>query len=384
MTTRMHTDQQRTTLGDIDSVRAEDLRRLAEQRGPCVSITLATTPFGPGTTLAPDRLRRLSGRARDLLTATGVPDARVTAILDPLVALADDPPFWQHQASGLAVYASEGLCLSFRLDSTPEEQLVVGPRFRLTPLVPAISADDPFLILALGRDAVRLYEARRHSIAELDLGPIPGSLEQAVPASDAQPQRQSHSTGSGRMAFHGHGSESDTGKVELERYFRAVDDGLRTLLGPCEWPLVLACVGYYRPIFAAVSRYPALWPTAVETSPRGLSASELHAGAWPLVEEHFALGTQRDLDRYRQAVGTGLTVATPEQVATAAREGRIEVLFVGDPAGRPTRPADAPAEHTDESDQVDAAVHETLRHGGEVRPVATLPDETAIAALLRF
>lgn len=188
---------------------------------------------------------------------------------------------------------------------------------------------------------------------------------------DGLRQLQVRSVGGGGQ-FHGHGAGDEVDKAALERYLRAVDRGLAERLGPVEEPLVLASVGYYVPIFKAVSRHPRISDAAVDGNPERRSAPELHAGAWPLVEEHFSARAERLVEQYRQAAGTGRTATGPDEVASAAGEGRVDTLFVGE----------GPAVG---DDPVDRALLDTLRHGGQVVGAhGVLEQGAGVAALLRF
>lgn len=361
-------------LGDVDVVSTDDLRRMAEVQGPCVTLYLPTTPFGPGTRSGPARLHHLVGQAAGKLEGDGMMTADVDAILAPLRELSENEAFWQHQSEGLALYAANDFFEGFRLPTSLSEQVVVGDAFRLLPLVAHIAADSRFYILALAQNAVRLFQGTRDTVAELDLGDIPGSMKEALPEAEAERERGVHSIGSLGAVTHGQGTEADYDKAALERYFRAVDEPLNRRLGSRHRPLVVAGVGYYLPVYRSVTRYPAVWDRAVEGNPERLSAKDLHDAAWALVTGHFAEGAERVLDRYREAAGTGRTVSGPDQTLAAALEGKVETLLV-----------DAAHAATSDDDVLEQAVVETLRRSGEVIAVNENAGlGTTAAAVLRY
>lgn len=361
-------------LGDVDLLSTEDLRRLAEVEGPCVTLYLPTTRFGPGTRSGPSRLHHLVGQATGRLEGAGVVPSDAEAILAPVRELADDETFWQHQSEGLALFAAKDFFDGFRLPTSLSEQVVVGDAFRLLPLVAHVAADSRFYILALTQNDVRLFEATRDTVSQLELRGIPASLEDAVPEAVAERQRGVHSIGALGKVTHGQGTEADYDKAALERYFRAVDEPLTKRLGSRGRPLVIAGVGYYLPIYRSVSKYPAVWDHAVEGSPERRSAQQLHDAAWPLVAGHFNETAERELGRYREAAGTGRTVSGADQALAAAREGKVETLFL-----------EAAQAATSEDDVLEQAVVETLRRSGEIVTVSSASDlpETA-AAVLRY
>lgn len=359
------------SLGEIDLVPPDAVAALGAAQGPCVSVLMPTHRRGPETRQDPVRLRNLLDHAARDLTEAGTPADDAAGLLAPARALLDDAAFWQHQADGLALFVAPGSMSTFRLPLTLVEEVTVGPSFRVTPLIPLLSGDGFFFVLALSQNSVRLFNASRHRIGELDRGPIPASMDEALAHEDPERQLQVRSGGGGTAQFHGHGAGDEVDKAAVERYLRAVDRGLRARIGPSRQPLVLASVGYYLPILQSVSSYPSIVDAVVEGNPEHRPPEELHAAAWPLVEGHFTGQAADDLDRYRAAAGTGTAVTATDEVADAARNGRVDTLFVVDGA-----PPDQ---------RVDRAVLDTLAHGGRIVAVAEPLDADApTAALLRY
>lgn len=359
-------------LSQIDPISPEDVAVLGSVEGPCVSFFMPTHRHGPETRQGPIRLRNLVEQAASELVDGGSPTSEVADLLSPVRALLDDPPFWQGQSDGLAVFAARGSFSSFRLPLPFLEQVVVATSFHVSPLVPLLSGDGLFTVLALSQSSVRLFEATRHRIDELDRGTIPGSMDDALAHEDPERQLQVRSGGGGTAQFHGHGAGGEVEKAALERFIRAVDRGLSQRTGLTARPLVLASVGYYLPILQAVSRHPAIVDAVVEGNPDHRSPEELHAAAWPLVEHRFAEAIDDHLDRLRAAVGTGRAAQSTDEVAAAAMAGRIDTLFVvdGTPAG---------------DSGIDRAILHTLARDGQVVGLSErdLPG-SPVAALLRY
>jgi hypothetical protein len=360
-------------LGDVDLLSTDDLRRMAEVPGPCVTVYLPSIHSGPGTRSGPSRLHRLATEAATMLREDGLGPAEADEVVAPLRHLENDLAFWQHQGEGLALFAAPGFFEGYRLAGAPAEQVHVGESVRVLPLLPELSADTSFYILALSQNSVRLLLASEHTVGQLDLPDLPRSMASALPEAEAERVRGVHSVGAGAVT-HGQGTESDYDKRALERYFRVVDDALVAHLPDRARPLVLACVEYYAPMYRAVSRYPAVAEQVVQGSPERRSAQELHAVAWPLVADHFAEEARTELARFRQTAGTGRTAVGTQEVLAAARAGSVDTLLVDTVA--------APAAADDALEQ---AVAETLRRSGRVVPVTP---EAALgapaAAVLRY
>ena len=361
-------------LGDVDLVSTDDLRRMTEVHGPCVTVYLSTAPFGPGTRSGPARLHHLVNQAESRLEGAGVLREDAEEILAPMRALSGDPAFWQHQGEGLALFAAPEFFEGFRLPTLLSEAVTVGDAFRLLPLVAHVAGETRFYVLALAQNSVRLLLGTHETVAEVGLGGVPRSMEEALPEAVAERARGVHSIGALGAVTHGQGTEAEYDKQALERYFRAVDEPLTKRFGRRHDPLVLAAVGYYVPIYRSVTRYPLVWEHAVEGNPEHRSARELHDAAWPLVSSHFAQETERTLGRYREAAGTGSTVTGADQALAAAAEGKVATLFI-----------DTTHAATNQDDVLEQAVAETLRRSGEIVAVdgAAGIGETA-AAMLRY
>ena len=382
-----------TPWDEVDLVSVESLLRLSEADGPCVSIYLPTSVQGPDVRLGPSRLRTLVRQAAADLSEAGVDDRVATELLAQLRALESDDDFWQVRAPGLALFVAPGFALHARLPVAPSEQVVVGEAFRLRPLIPLVTPTGGFLVLALAQNRVRLLHGTRETVAELPLSQVPSSMREAIPQEETERHGQSHSGGhtGGRpeQQVHGQGNEADYDKAALERFFRAVDEPLTQRFGRRGEPLVLACVGYYLPIYRQVSRYPALVDRAVEGNPEHRTAGELHAAAWELVAAEITEREQVLQNRFRAADGTGLTASDPEQLLAAARDGRVDTLFLATDATTDTTAGAVPngmlpSAPPDDDGLIDSAVRETIRHGGRCLPLTVLPVPGKAAALLRY
>jgi hypothetical protein len=382
------------TIGEIDLLGDADLAELVHHVGPAhVSLFMPAHRAGPDTRQDPIRFRNVLSRASTLLTEQeGMTAREADELLAPVRELGDDTGFWQHQADSLAVYVAPGLMRSFRVPLELDENVAVGPRFRLRPLLPLLAGDGHYLVLAVSQNEVRLYAGTRFTIAELEPGPIPTSMADALSHEDPEAQLQFRSGGESGM-FHGHGEGAEVDKKRLERYLRTVAHGLVERIGSGRrTPLVLASVGYYVPIFAGVSDYPALAERAVEGNPENRSAQDLHAAAWEIVAPAFEAARREAVEALQRAEGTGQTSTDVASVVQAAHEGRVNTLFLaGDsPAwGRLDGGSPATVEVHDtyqagDDDLLDRAASETLLAGGTVYTGDSVPSEDGSLAAARF
>jgi hypothetical protein len=366
------------TVRDVDPLTAADLRTLAENGGvPKVTILLPTHRKGAEVRQDPVQLRNLVDQAEHRLAEEGHGDS-IDAVLSPVRELIADTSFWQHQCDGLAVFASPDVHCWFRVPLELPVSLTIGESFHVAPLTPLLSGDGAFLVLALSQNDVRLFAATRETMSDVDLGPVPASMGEALAHEDPERQLQARSVGGGDAMFHGHGvGEHD--KAAVERFLRAVDHGLHDLLGADPRPLVLACVGYYAPIFRSVTRHAHVIDAVVEGNPERLKPAELHASAWSCIAPQYAEAHARAWSRYGEATGTGDTAEDLDDVCDRALEGRVDTLFVSD--------------HLDDvstgdasDDRLDRAILATLAASGSVVSIDAqrFPTGRSAVALLRY
>ena len=383
----------RLPVGDLDLFSSDDVVRLASQgEGPRVSIFLPTERRGAKTHQGAIRLRNLLADAQRQLRDAGLSSRAIEDLLAPEHALALDDDFWQHQSDGLALFAATDRHLHYRVPLSLVEEATVARGFRIRPLVPLLWGDGRFFIMVLSQNTVRVFEATRLTIGEVDTSAIVKSMGDALAMEESERQLQYHSSGSGTVHFHGHGAGEEIDKGAIERFLRVVDRGLRESLDGATQPLVLASVDYYQPIFRSLTHYPHVWDQAITGSPERWRPEELHEMAWTIMAPHFAAERTSALARYRQGVGTGTTTTDIEEIVVGARDGRVDTLFVSTDAplwGRvdeENRHVVVDAQRSLEvEDVIDRAVVDTLRHRGSVvsvEPTELAPD--AAAVLLRY
>ncbi len=370
-------------LSDVDAVTEQDLCELASAGEPCVSVFLPTARHGSETLAGPRRLKNLLRGVVPQLDALGMTSEVVDEVLDPLRRLVEDAHFWQHQADGLALFASLGMNRTFRVPLALDESAAVGARFRLVPLWPLVAGDETFIILSLSQNDVRVFEATRQTISEIPPGPVPTSMALALAHEDTERQLQPRSIGALGTQFHGHGhgAGDEIEKAALERYFRAVDTALVALLGSTRHAVVLACVDYYVPIYRRVTRLANLVDGIVSGNPEHRSPDELLSAANRIMEPVRAAGRATTAERFANLVGTGRTITDGPEIVTAAHEGRVDTLLVR--AERPV-PDDPPLPTVTDA-LIDLAVADVLATGGAIDVVEqVLTADTPVAAILRY
>jgi hypothetical protein len=379
-----------------------EIERLAEKRAEwCVSIFMPTHRAGAEIQQDPIRLKNLLGQAQERLIAAGLRDPEAQALLEPAQDLVPCQEFWRHQSDGLALFLSPSASEFYRLPFDFEALVVAADRFHIKPLLPLLSGDGRFYVLALSQNEIRFLLGTRYSVGQVDLTDVPESLAEVLKWDDPEKRLQWHSrTGNrtnGRAAiFHGHGvASADDPKDYIRRYFRRIDEGLTTVLADEGAPLILAGVEYLLPIYEEANTYPHLLEEGVTGNPEQLSLKQLHQKAWKIVAPVFQQEQREAAETYQRLAGSGSELASNalKTVVAAAHDGRVAVLFVGrhlqqwgsfDPRGRTVHVHET--KEPGDADLLDYAAVQTFLKGGAVYAVEPdrLPDAAPLAAVLRY
>lgn len=378
-----------TDLEDIVSTQAE----------LCISMYLPTRRRGGEIQQNPIRFKNLLQKAAERLARDyGLAPADVDELLAPARALVDDMAFWRHQSDGLAAFLTPDDFRTYELPVAFDDLVVVGRRFHVKPLLQLLSGDGRFYVLALSQNDVRLLQGTRFTVDAVDAADLPASFQEALALDEPERHLQLHTgdragTGAGGI-FHGHGVVNEEAEKErIRQYFRMIDAGVGEFLAGSSAPLVLAGVAYLHPIYAEVNSYPHLVEEGVTGNPDEWSAAELHERAWPLVADRFARARRSAEESYRQLKHAGNTATGVEAIVPAAHYGRVDTLFVALGTRRWGRFDPETGELTRDDNQrggsgdlLDLAAVQTLANGGTVYavPVDAMPDEAALAAVLRY
>lgn len=383
----------------MDRLTIDGIEELMEtQDGVRVSLYMPAQRKSSETRQNPVRFKNLMNKAEEELVGCGLRTPEAKEFLERADKLLHDNNFWQNQSDGLAVFLAEDVFRFFRLPSPFPELVIVGRRFYVKPLLPLVSSNGKFYILAVSLNELRLLECTRYHVTEVDVENVPRSLAQAMKYDDPQKQLQFHTgaagTRGGRPAmFHGHGVGTDDKKDKIIEYFRQIDKGLQQTLHESDAPLVLACVDYLFPIYKEVNSYPHLVDNEISGNPEGVRGEELKEKAWNIVEPLFRKAQEEAAAEYKRLAQTERASGTVEEIVPAAYQGRVGSLFVAlgsQTWGRFNSSTyetiiHEKAESADE-ELLDLAAVQTILHGGTVHAVQPdeMPDHGTLAAVFRY
>ncbi|MDD2603747.1 MAG: hypothetical protein RBR20_05645 [Desulfobacterales bacterium] len=383
----------------MDRITLEELKEtFLEARFPwCVSIYMPTHRAGREAEQDPIRFKNLLRETENRFLTQGLRSPEARERIKEAHQLLQDGGFWKRRSNGLAVFLSDEGLRAFRLPVPFEETLVVSDRYHVKPLLPLLTRNNRFFILALSQNQIRLLEATDHTAFEVELEGLPLSLAESVPDIASDRSLQFHTgtpPGAGQRAamFFGHDISKEN-KDKLLRWFRMIDRKIREVMGDAKAPLVLAGVDALFPLYREASTYAPLLDEGLPGNPESLKPEDLHSQAWPLVAPVFEKSQEEAGARYRQLFGTGQTTNEVKEAVLAAHHGRVETLFVAvgvqvwgryDPRHQhcDIHPLPTPGDE----DLLDLTAIQTLLRGGIVYavPPDQVPDQQPLAAVFRF
>ncbi len=379
----------------------EELQELlAVEEGPCVSIFVPTHKTGSETQQANIRLKNLLRETENKLENLGFKAPQIKKLLKPVQQFIGDSLFWQHQQTGLALFISPSFFRYFKLPIKVRERTTVGKRFFIKPLLGMFSMRDHFYVLAISQKQVRLLQCTPHSSVRLEMEGAPENLDEVLKYDDPEKQVHFHtrapSSGEGRRAAvsYGHGDENYVEKENLRRFFSQIDRALIKTLGAENAPLVFAGVDFLFPIYREISNYKNILDKHVEGNPELLRDEELQEHSWKTIEPLFQNKLDNAADRFRELSGTGKTSTDIREVAPAAANGRVELLFVATGVSLhgnidfKTNQVEIKEDGSDaeNEDLLDFAAVHTFLNSGVVYPVPQeeIPEEGQLAAIFRY
>ncbi|HZK50482.1 MAG TPA: hypothetical protein VFD47_02820 [Actinomycetota bacterium] len=372
----------------------EDVRAfLTEEHSTVVSIYISTEPKAYQSERNSLRLRSALDDATKQLEKTGLRRPDVCSLTAPLRDLLDDEQFWLHQANGLALFRSDSGLETVRLPFEPGESVRVADAPYVVPLLEGLEAGERHALLAVSRNAIRLFSCTRDAVEEIDISDLrmPRSLSESMRYEDLQkPESLNHpTTGPGRVpsraasggrrdrrhGFHGHGESEVQEKTYVAAYLHQIDAALLIRLYDLgSPPLILAAVDYVSAIYRGVSKYRALTSETLEGSPDEMRPEELHERARPILEARWRAKVADAHSRFHERAAHGLATSKISEVVDAADAGRVDTLLVKkggsvwgrfDASSREVTLVDTTG-NSESKDLMDLAARRTLANHGTV------------------
>ncbi len=318
----------------MSMINEKDFKELANYKNDtCVSIFIPTQRAGKEVLEGKNKKHLHSEwvQIRKHLKEQKVDESIIDKIGEPIEKLIEDRDFWRHQSDGLAIFTSPDFFKKFTIPVNFEAYHYVGNEFYVKPLVPAMTGDGKFNILAIQLEDVKLFEATRYSIAPIEIDDLtPGRLEERVGFDYKEKALQFRTQGEGgeKTQFHGHGGSERDEKTEIKQFFRAVDQGLREYLVKENLPLVVYCQDYLFPIYKDANTYNHLVDEVIPGNPNDSDLLGIHKKALEIMESHLHDSRNEKIEKYKELSSTENTTSAISDIIPAVYQGKVDTLFI--------------------------------------------------------
>lgn len=372
----------------------DDLKELLKDSGaPAVSIYLPTHRAGGGRPAENRvRLKRLVGVVCQRLDEDYPHHKPAQKLHGDLKGLVEQEWLWNHEGTGIAIFASPQLQRTYWLDRPAVEIASVGRDFYITPLLERLDSLQ-FYVLALSRQMARMFNGSRRRLEPAKVK-LPNGLAEITQHKETERSTQFRQSGTAAGAYHGQGEDSRRPYNDEVLYIQAVDAAICRAADQ-KLPLVLAAAEPLGGLYHKYSRYPKLQDKAIDGNPASLTLAQLHQEAIKLLDQRADPAA-----RAAAALFAQLASSDPERVSTdpaeislAARDGRVKAILNLAGGGNQGE-SHVFREHlgadslftTVYEDLADQAIRQTLLMGGQVHvlPPEDFPAAASLAAIFRY
>jgi hypothetical protein len=309
-----------------------ELEALARHEGrPLISLLTPMHSAGRDRREDPIRFRNLMREAEGELKESGASAQEVDALLAPARELLAGREFWGAGHSAAAMFLAKDFVRLYTPPVSLPQQMIVGERFEVSPLLPALADGGPFYLLALAGNGWRLLQCTRWACVRMDIPGAPANEEEALAVFEPTPSLQHHTAdrqaGERTGMLHGQGVGVDDRKDKLELYYRQLDHALCRRLQGLPGPLVVAATESRFAVYRSLSNHPDIVPQPAPGAPDVVADGALREVAWTLVAERYDAARRRARDLYQELVSKGRATASLPEAVAAADDGRVEALF---------------------------------------------------------
>ncbi|HZQ53425.1 MAG TPA: hypothetical protein VFB14_14570 [Bryobacteraceae bacterium] len=391
----------------MDTLKAElaefqtlkDLKPILATQGPCLSayIPLSSAPLNQALKANALEWKEVLRSLEPKIEQYGAEGRKL------LEGISDFNAIWPNQephGRSIGVLRSPDVFLVTWVEQVTRRRAVLGPRFYIRPLLPDVTRDPAFYLLALSKKNVRMLRCTSRTADEIGFpAGVATNYDEYMNTAKPDHVRDNRATpgpsaGSSSGIVFGFGSVSDTEARDeyVAQFFRQIDRGINEILRGKTEPLVLCGVESELPIYRSINSYPHLAEESVQGAPNSLKSGEMHARALEAINRCYEHEVDEALSEYNHKVGGGASNRIKE-VVKAAHDGRVLKLVVSD--SLETTGAFNEATYTvkgretgtpEDEDLVNDAVVQTILHAGQVlvAPNGKMPNGTPVAAIYRF
>jgi len=305
-----------------DIVTFEDLTSLASAKGPCITlVTPLSNPLEIQAHLT-NAIRAVENKLAERRADPGTRDA----LVKPLQALAASIEAEGARANAFVLFLAPEILSHYWLHEFRPEVITVDGKFDIRPLLPVLSREQRFYVLALSQKQTQLFYGTSHSFEEVSLRGTPQDLRDWINIRQPDHDLENRATGGpsvGSMKGVLFGTSTDREREDeyLAHFFKEIGKGIHTILHDERAPLLLTEVEYEIALYRGVNSYLHLWEKAIRGSPDGFTNWELHQRAMEIVTQPFCEPLQKAIADFERRRNLGRVFLRGDEIVKAAFRG---------------------------------------------------------------
>ncbi|NGM64032.1 hypothetical protein [Sphingobacterium sp. SGR-19] len=307
-----------------------DLKLLKEltaiQGEPCISIYMPTHRVHPANATDPITFKNLYKKTLQYTKDNKL--NRHEKLIQPLEKLIDDKNFWDHNDEGLAIFVSSQDTQILRLPQKVQEITCVADSFCVKPLFKLYHENQPYYLLALALDDVKLYKGDKYQIEELDIkDKVPTGMKEALGAELTN--NHLHGNVVEGAGLHGYMEKSQEADIDMDRFFRKIDQAiLEHYPMPPDIPLLLVTLPEHQNHFIRISKHNNFAPIHIDINPHSLTKAALLEKIQEGFDGILEKRKKELLERYQLALSENLSSVDINDVVRDVIDGKVEVLCI--------------------------------------------------------
>ncbi|CAN5168239.1 hypothetical protein BH23BAC3_BH23BAC3_26190 [soil metagenome] len=301
---------------------------ILEQKGnPLISITMPTHKKGAEMQQDPIRLKNLLTKVDENLKKRDMKQLEIDKLLKPAQDLLENLKFWTHQDHGLVIYTAKNHFSYYKLPYTIEEKAYVNSHFLITPILPMVSMDGTFNVLAVSRSNARLLQCNRNEVKDITPMAAPNSVDEYLEVTPEK-ELQFHTGAEGRDAmFFGHGAGDEGRQIVIEQYLRELEKTITEEAKRQNDPLVLIGLEDNLAFYKSINSYNRTIDKVIDANPDELKDTELKDQGWKIIQDYFLKDMYQSLAQFSEN-NNELVSNNLSQVIESTVMGRSKTIFI--------------------------------------------------------
>ena len=304
------------------------VEEILEKNGnPLISITMPTHRMGEEIKQDPIRFKNLLADVSDTLSDRGMKQADIDSILAPAEELLEKPMFWSHQDNGLVVYLADGYFNHFKLPYEVEEKSYINTHFLITPILPMVSMDGTFNVLAISRKNARLLRCTRNESTDITPDDVSTDIDDYLEVVQEK-QLQFHTGADGTKAmFFGHGSGDEGNRGVLEAYFRQLEKAVTEELKNENNPLILVGLEDNLAFYKSINNYKRTVDHTIDANPDEMKDQDLKDNGWEKIQSYFLKDMYNSLEQFSERTDSKVSNNLSEVIESTVM-GKSKTIFI--------------------------------------------------------